>query len=54
MHNTQPRRFTVGRQQISLYADADRRLEVADPDGRQMMISCGAALFTVRLAADGS
>jgi hypothetical protein len=50
VHNTQPWRFTVGRRQISLYADADRRLEVADPDGRQMMISCGAALFTVRLA----
>jgi len=50
VHNTQPWRFTVGSQQISLYADPERRLEVADPDGREMMISCGAALFTVRLA----
>jgi len=50
VHNTQPWRFTVGPQQISLHADAGRRLAVADPDGREMMISCGAALFTVRLA----
>jgi hypothetical protein len=50
VHNTQPWRFTVGGQQISLHADASRCLAVADPDGREMMISCGAALFTVRLA----
>ncbi len=50
VHNTQPWRFTVGGQQISLYADTSRRLAVADPDGREMMISCGAALFSVRLA----
>ena len=51
VHNTQPWRFTAdGGPQISLYADAGRWLAVADPDGREMMISCGAALFTVRLA----
>ena len=50
VHNTQPWRFTVGGQQISLHADARRQLAVADPDGREMMISCGAALFTARLA----
>jgi hypothetical protein len=51
VHNTQPWRFTVGDEpSVSLYADAGRRLAVADPDGREMMISCGAALFTVRLA----
>jgi hypothetical protein len=51
VHNTQPWRFTAdGGSQVSLYADADRRLAVADPDGREMMISCGAALFNVRLA----
>jgi hypothetical protein len=49
VHNTQPWRFTAGGQRISLYADADRQLRVADPDGREMMISCGAALFTARL-----
>ncbi|MBO0818418.1 MAG: hypothetical protein J2P30_25065, partial [Actinobacteria bacterium] len=50
VHNTQPWRFIAGGQQISLHADASRRLAVADPDGREMMISCGAALFTARLA----
>jgi len=51
VHNTQPWRFTAdGGDQVSLHADAGRRLAAADPDGREMMISCGAALFTVRLA----
>ncbi len=50
VHNTQPWRFTAdGGQRISLYADPSRRLAVADPDGREMMISCGAALFNLRL-----
>jgi len=50
VHNTQPWRFTADGQQIRVYADAGRQLMVADPDGREMMISCGAALFTARLA----
>jgi hypothetical protein len=51
VHNTQPWRFTADDgDQVSLHADASRRLAVADPDGREMMISCGAALFTVRLS----
>src|SRR5579859_7444285 len=51
VHNTQPWRFTTdGEPQLSLRADTGRRLTVADPDGREMMISCGAALFGVRLA----
>jgi hypothetical protein len=50
VHNTQPWRFVAGDNQISLFADADRGLPVADPDGREMMISCGAAMFNVRLA----
>ena len=50
VHNTQPWRFTAGERHVSLFADAGRQLLVADPDGREMMISCGAALFTARLA----
>ena len=50
VHNTQPWRFTAAGQQISVYANTGRQLMVADPDGREMMISCGAALFTARLA----
>lgn len=40
-----------GGRRLSLHADVERRLDVADPDGREMLISCGAALFTLRLAA---
>jgi hypothetical protein len=50
VHNTQPWRFSAHGDQISLVADGSRRLMVADPRGREMMISCGAALFTARLA----
>jgi Nitroreductase family len=51
VHNTQPWRFVAdGGPRVSLHADPGRRLAVADPDGREMMISCGAALFTIRLA----
>jgi hypothetical protein len=50
VHNTQPWRFTIRGQQLSLHADAGRQLMVADPGGHEMMISCGAALFTARLA----
>ena len=51
VHNTQPWRFTAeGGPQLSLYADTGRRLAATDPDGRELMISCGAALFSVRLA----
>ncbi len=50
VHNTQPWRFSAEGQEISLHTDPARQLTVADPDGREMLISCGAALFTARLA----
>ena len=40
VHNTQPWWFSVGGQELSLHADAGRQLRVADPRGREMMISC--------------
>jgi len=49
VHNTQPWRFTVTGQAIELYADAGRQL-MEDLAGREMIISCGAALFGLRLA----
>ncbi len=49
VHNTQPWRFCVSRYSIELYADPRRKLRV-DPAGREMIISCGAALFGLRLA----
>jgi hypothetical protein len=49
VHNTQPWRFRVGQYEIELYADQRRKLRL-DPIGREMLISCGAALFGLRLA----
>ncbi|WP_432921998.1 Acg family FMN-binding oxidoreductase [Microbispora sp. CA-135349] len=49
IHNTQPWSFGVSGDEISLRADPDRKLRVSDPTGRQLMISCGAALFNVRI-----
>ena len=50
VHNTQPWWFSADGPGLSLHADAGRQLRVADPRGREMLISCGAALFTARLA----
>src|SRR5215472_17796487 len=52
VHNTQPWRFAVGAHAIDLYADTDRKVG-QDRDGREMLISCGAALFGLRLAVRG-
>jgi hypothetical protein len=50
VHNTQPWWFGTRGATVTLHADPDRRLGVADPGGREMLISCGAALYTLRLA----
>ncbi|HEU5269357.1 MAG TPA: nitroreductase family protein [Jatrophihabitans sp.] len=50
VHNTQPWRFVISRGRLELYADPQRQLRVLDPRGRQLMISCGCALFNVRVA----
>jgi hypothetical protein len=49
VHNTQPWRFRITPCALELYADPARKLRV-DPMGREMLISCGAALFGLRLA----
>jgi hypothetical protein len=48
VQNSQPWRFRVRPWQIELHADPARKLRV-DPQGREMLISCGAALFGLRL-----
>jgi hypothetical protein len=50
VHNTQPWRFIAGRSELDLYADRTRQLMVLDPTGRQLTISCGAALGIAELA----
>jgi nitroreductase len=49
VHNSQPWRFAVRPDAIDLLADRRRQLRVADPDGRELLISCGAALYGMRL-----
>jgi hypothetical protein len=49
LHNTQPWQFRVRGHAVELLADPDRWLRHIDPDGRELMISCGAALFGLRL-----
>jgi len=53
VHNTQPWRFVVGTRSLDLFADGGRRLHATDPDARQLVISCGAALLGARLSLAG-
>ena len=50
VHNTQPWWFGVRGAEIIVHADQQRQLTVADPVGRELLLSCGAALFTAKLA----
>lgn len=51
VHNTQPWRFVEREDGVELHLDPDRQLHVLDPDARQLHLSCGAALFHARVAA---
>jgi nitroreductase len=50
-HNTQPWLFRPVDGGIEVVADRTRALPVNDPFDRELTISCGAALFTLRVAA---
>src|SRR6476469_213453 len=43
VHNTQPWRWQLQGDVITLFADFDRQLPANDPGGRDLLISCGAA-----------
>ena len=49
-HNSQPWLFHVDGSAVEVYADRTRRLPVVDPDDRELVMSCGAALYNLRLA----
>ncbi len=49
-HNTQPWIFRVTPRGLDLIADRTRALPVNDPEDRELVISCGAALFNLRVA----
>lgn len=48
--NTQPWKFVVENDTVRLYADRKRGLAMMDPDDRELLLSCGASLFFLRLA----
>jgi len=51
VHNTQPWSWHVHGRRVDLYADFRRQLVHADPQRRDLMISCGAALHHFEVAA---
>lgn len=51
VYNTQPWRFTATPDGFLLSSDRTRQLAVLDPDGRQMLLSCGAACHHLGVAA---
>lgn len=50
-HNTQPWLFRLQGHELDLIADLRRSLPVTDPENRELIISCGAALNHLRVAA---
>lgn len=50
-HNTQPWLFRARATEIRVVADRTRALAVNDPVDRELIISCGAALLSLRAAA---
>lgn len=56
VHNTQPWRWRIRSGAVELHADWNRHLVATDPDRRDLILSCGAALhhLQVALAAAGS
>jgi hypothetical protein len=53
IYNTQPWWWRVGEHGVDLLQDHSRRLVHADPDDRNLVLSCGAALHHLQVAAAG-
>ena len=49
-HNTQPWRFRIVGSTLEILADPSRHLHVIDAERRQLVQSCGCALFNARVA----
>lgn len=50
LHNSQPWRFRCTPSALEVHADTARAVPVADPDHRELVLACGAALLNLRLA----
>ncbi|WP_344428067.1 Acg family FMN-binding oxidoreductase [Pseudonocardia ailaonensis] len=53
VHNSQPWIFRIGSGEVQLYADPGRHLPGTDPDRRDLLLSCGAVLHHLAVAAAG-
>lgn len=51
-HNTQPWQFKINVSNVEVFADRHRAVRVIDPYDRELTLSCGAALFNLRVAAE--
>jgi nitroreductase len=50
LHNSQPWVFGISGPAVEVHTDPVRRLAAADPDGREQLISVGAAILNLSLA----
>lgn len=53
-HNTQPWRFQIEGDALLLFADRSRAMPVVDPQHRELIMSCGAALFNTAIPGKGA
>lgn len=54
VHNTQPWTFVLTGDALEVHRDVRRQLDVLDPRGRQLLISCGCALLHARVAIEST
>lgn len=52
LQNSQPWEFRVEPDRVELHPDLSRALPAFDPEHRELLLSCGAALYNLRLALE--
>lgn len=53
LHNSQPWQFRLDGAALEMRVDPQRALRISDPTARELVISCGAALYNLRIALRG-
>ncbi|WP_144300557.1 Acg family FMN-binding oxidoreductase [Stackebrandtia nassauensis] len=52
IHNTQPWQWSIAADAMELFTDRKRHMRLTDPEGRLMVLSCGAALRYAQIALE--